>query len=427
MNYGNIDGESALVTSQYHITDSPKAIIDFSQSERLETKTNESKLKSKSMDSEGFLEIQQLELNSQQLPQLSTQCHSNAVFDHIVQELKSFKCVHRDKKQMLLMHIQHRPICQKIQQKICQDTYIASKSHNQIIQITFHSGKILVNALSGNYKKNEDSVIQISQCIKRFNHLNRTSNYYEDKMVYPNLRMTFQISQVYQYIQDNHQYQLRINGIKQNIESITKPTKQVLQKIVYECGQLVYDMLQFFKENNKKSTHQTFQLQIEKFIFTEIQNIQNLYQTLTQNNEMGLYNNHLKIGVEIKQKYQDYDIKKFLDIKPKFQDSNYLPGIQELEKLSIFLNPRDKLRSLQMMHSHVKAAVYEGSGEELATMDDELPVMIYITLKSELQNSYAQIAFVDDFCNTDPTIETEKRILTNIKGSLDYILKDWTY
>ena len=45
------------------------------------------------------------------------------------------------------------------------------------------------------------------------------------------------------------------------------------------------------------------------------------------------------------------------------------------------------------MHSHVKgierfnvsiAAVYEGSGEELATMDDELPVMIYITLKSEL-------------------------------------------
>ena len=57
MNYGNIDGESALVTSQYHITDSPKAIIDFSQSERLETKTNESKLKSKSIDSEGFLEI----------------------------------------------------------------------------------------------------------------------------------------------------------------------------------------------------------------------------------------------------------------------------------------------------------------------------------------------------------------------------------
>lgn len=37
-----------------------------------------------------------------------------------------------------------------------------------------------------------------------------------------------------------------------------------------------------------------------------------------------------------------------------------------------------------MMHSHVKASVYESSGEELATMDDELPVMIYITLKSEL-------------------------------------------
>lgn len=53
--------------------------------------------------------------------------------------------------------------------------------------------------------------------------------------------------------------------------------------------------------------------------------------------------------------------------------------------------------------------------EELLTMDDELPVIIYIVLMSEFRNQYAEIQYVDDFANTDQSIENERRVLTNIR------------
>lgn len=59
-------------------------------------------------------------------------------------------------------------------------------------------------------------------------------------------------------------------------------------------------------------------------------------------------------------------------------------------------------------------------------MDDELPVMIYIVLYSEFQNKFASIHYVDDFCNTDPTIETEKRTVTTLRVSLEYISNEWS-
>lgn len=45
--------------------------------------------------------------------------------------------------------------------------------------------------------------------------------------------------------------------------------------------------------------------------------------------------------------------------------------------------------------------------EELVTMDDELPIIIYVILMSQFDNQYAEINFVDDFAATDETIENE--------------------
>jgi Vacuolar sorting protein 9 (VPS9) domain len=70
-------------------------------------------------------------------------------------------------------------------------------------------------------------------------------------------------------------------------------------------------------------------------------------------------------------------------------------------------------------------AVEYNPKEELVTMDDELPIIIYIVLMSEFTNQYAEVQFVDDFSNTDATIESERRVLTNIRVSLDYISSEW--
>lgn len=58
-------------------------------------------------------------------------------------------------------------------------------------------------------------------------------------------------------------------------------------------------------------------------------------------------------------------------------------------------------------------------------MDDELPIIIYVIVMSDFRNQYAQCLFLDDFARADPNIENEKRVLTNIKVSLDYISSEW--
>jgi hypothetical protein len=48
-------------------------------------------------------------------------------------------------------------------------------------------------------------------------------------------------------------------------------------------------------------------------------------------------------------------------------------------------------------------------------MDDELPVVIYILLNSKIPNLFTEISIIDEFVHLDPSIETEKRLITNLK------------
>jgi hypothetical protein len=47
-------------------------------------------------------------------------------------------------------------------------------------------------------------------------------------------------------------------------------------------------------------------------------------------------------------------------------------------------------------------------------MDDELPVIIYIVLACSINNFFPNIYFVSDFIEFDPSIESEKKLITNI-------------
>lgn len=80
----------------------------------------------------------------------------------------------------------------------------------------------------------------------------------------------------------------------------------------------------------------------------------------------------------------------FLEIKKKHRlVEQFRRAIEELNHIDKVSNPRDKLRCIQHMLCQLKAAVYESINEELVTMDDELPIIIYIVLMSEFQSGYA--------------------------------------
>jgi len=105
----------------------------------------------------------------------------------------------------------------------------------------------------------------------------------------------------------------------------------------------------------------------------------------------------------------------------------YQDAINELSKLVQLKSPREKLTVLLMMHSSMKSYVvnfYKGK-EELHSMDDELPIIIYIIVHAQVPDLEAELAFVEDFINLDPTLESEKRLMTNLRVSVQYIVKEW--
>ena len=58
----------------------------------------------------------------------------------------------------------------------------------------------------------------------------------------------------------------------------------------------------------------------------------------------------------------------------------YYGALNELNKIQNVRNPREKLNSLLMMMSSLKTAIvdFHQSRVELASMDDELPILIYV-------------------------------------------------
>ena len=62
---------------------------------------------------------------------------------------------------------------------------------------------------------------------------------------------------------------------------------------------------------------------------------------------------------------------------------------------------------------------------ELFSMDDELPIIIYLTVYTSIEDLYARVMLLEDYVRNDPSLESERRIITNIKVSLDYINKEW--
>jgi len=98
----------------------------------------------------------------------------------------------------------------------------------------------------------------------------------------------------------------------------------------------------------------------------------------------------------------------------------YISAINEFSKITKVRSPREKLAVLLMMHSFMKSSVveYHKGREEIISMDEELPIMIYVVLMCKVENIASELAYVDDYVQLDPSLESEKRLMTNIKVSV---------
>lgn len=106
----------------------------------------------------------------------------------------------------------------------------------------------------------------------------------------------------------------------------------------------------------------------------------------------------------------------------------YAEAIKAIERIQDHTNPWDKLNSINECFNRIKTTVvdhYKGK-VEIETMDDILPIFIYVVSQAQISHIVSEISFCQDFVKIlDEGYELEQWMLTNIEGAVNYITKDW--
>lgn len=106
-----------------------------------------------------------------------------------------------------------------------------------------------------------------------------------------------------------------------------------------------------------------------------------------------------------------------LDLNQNQSKFPYYDAIRELEKIESCSSLRDKFDYIVSSNTLMKMNVidfYHGK-EEIVTMDDELPLLIFVVLHSKILNSFSQISLVDDYLSCFSEFDVERRFLFNLK------------
>lgn len=113
------------------------------------------------------------------------------------------------------------------------------------------------------------------------------------------------------------------------------------------------------------------------------------------------------------------------ELKRPLTDSEmpYSQAIEEISKIDSTFSLRDKFTLMVSANTLMKTAViefYQGR-EELISMDDELPVVLWVLLKSRCEKPLTQICMVEDFICLQEEFDFEKKFIMNFKMAAKYI------
>ena len=121
----------------------------------------------------------------------------------------------------------------------------------------------------------------------------------------------------------------------------------------------------------------------------------------------------------------------FLEIKEKYRllecESPYNAAVTILNQVKTYQNPLEKLNTLLTAMSTMKTEVvdYWNGSEALETMDDELPIIIFVVTMAKVPNLAAEVAMLQEYIGTNVKFEKEARILTDIEASINFIINEW--
>ena len=246
---------------------------------------------------------------------------------------------------------------------------------------------------------------------------------------------------------------------------------KILSNKEYELGKSVNDFIENFKMKYNEITSPLSQEKIEtintKSLMVEIVKIIELstnalnsnFNSISPNYNSTMYYNASEQFIFNKIYHYLYDIydkkykkenKEYLSIKKDINENSkpidiivnlggkniykenedipYKNVIENINKIIFEKSLKKKFRNLTQCSLEMRSSFleYTSGKDELISMDDELPIIIYIVTQINIGNIFVELNMLDDYIKTSMRDELiQNKMVTNMLSSLIYVVKTW--
>ena len=212
---------------------------------------------------------------------------------------------------------------------------------------------------------------------------------------------------------------------EEKIEDIN--TKQMMAEIV-KMIELSTNTLNCNFNNINNYNSSFFTTASEQFIFNKIyQYLFNVYNKKYKNEN----EEYLSVKKEINKCMNIKEIVNNVGINEKYKgndDYPYKNVIETINKISFEKYIKNKFKILTQSSLEMRSYIleYTTGKDELVSMDDELPIIIYISTQINVDNLFAELNMVDDYikCTMRDDL-VQNKMVTNLLSGLLYISKNW--
>jgi len=236
-----------------------------------------------------------------------------------------------------------------------------------------------------------------------------------------------------------NEFKIKNENIEESSKILPKQMKEIIL-MIRTCEDTFFNYFNFGKQKNKNENLLSYiNPAIEKFLFNKLYfQLYELYQKKYEQENID-YINKKKL---INEKFSIEDIMNFLEIKEKFRllddykksdySENFKPyksTIDHINKIEYEQNPKVKFDTILSAGLDMRNTILGGNfGKvELNSMDDELPIFIYICTQINLKNAPAEFSMIEDYLKFSSSDEGESKVLTNIQSSLTFIRNGWEF
>ena len=295
--------------------------------------------------------------------------------------------------------------------------------------ISIHKSQIYKGHKKDLIDKNKNSKIIDETLVEKTN--DNAGRYYELYKIFS--KKEYGLGKTVSEFIDNFKKEYKLDKSNNSEEEKYKKinTKNVMMKIIniFEISINTLNSTFNFDEENSKSNNTTiFANASEQFIlnkiYPELYNIYNL--KYKKENEK-----YLLKKKEITEKLTIDEILQKIGVKQKLKGNDKIPFkrvINIIDKINLEKSLKKKYEIMTQASLEIRNCVLDNTNckFELDSMDDELPIVIYITTQLKVNNLYAELHMIEDYikCSLRDRL-AENKTVTNLMSSILYISNSW--